>query len=113
MDAEKVLVIKKIRQYLNELKEHNITVEKVYLYGSYAKGNYHGFSDIDIAIVSKDFEGRWFADRDRIVPLRRNIDVRIEPMPYRPEDFTDSDPLAVEAMANGEEIEIRFPDKKD
>jgi len=38
--------------------------------------------------------------------LRRNIDVRIEPMPYRPEDFTDSDPLAVEVMATGEEIKI-------
>jgi len=108
MDAEKVLVIKKIRQYLNELRKHNITVEKAYLYGSYAnaKGNYHEFSDIDIAIISKDFEGRWFADRDRIVPLRRHIDVRIEPMPYRPEDFTDSDPLAVEVIATGEEIKI-------
>ena len=106
MDAEKVLVIKKIRKYLDELEKHNITVEKIYLYGSYARGNYREFSDIDLALVSKDFEGRWFVDRDRIVPLRRNIDVRIEPMPYRPEDFTDSDPLAVEVMATGEEIEI-------
>lgn len=72
MDAEKVLVIEKIKRYLNELKDHNINVEKLYLYGSYAKGNYHEFSDIDVIMISKDFEGKWFADRDRIVPLRRN-----------------------------------------
>jgi len=72
VDAEKVLVIEKIKRYLNELKDHNINVEKLYLYGSYAKGNYHEFSDIDVIMISKDFEGKWFADRDRIVPLRRN-----------------------------------------
>lgn len=106
MDAAKVLAIRKVKQYLNELNEHNINVEKLYLYGSYAKGNYHEFSDIDVIMISKDFEGKWFVDRDRIVSLRRNIDVRIEPMPFRPEDFTDSDPLAVEVMATGEEIEV-------
>lgn len=39
-------------------------------------------------------------------PFTEDIDVRIEPMSYRPEDFTDSDPLAVEVMATGEEIKI-------
>ena len=47
-----------------------------------------------------------FSDWKRIAPLTKNIDVRIEPTPYRPEDFTDSDPLAVEVMATGEEIKI-------
>lgn len=55
---------------------------------------------------TSDFQGMRFYDWKQIVPFRRDIDVRIEPMPYRPEDFTDSDPLAVEVMANGEEIKI-------
>jgi len=47
-----------------------------------------------------------FSDWKRVAPLTEDIDVRIEPMPYRPEDFTDSDPLAAEIMATGEEIKI-------
>ena len=106
MDAEKVLVMEKVKRYLNELTRHGINIERAYLYGSYARGNYHKDSDIDIVIISSDFQGMRFYDWKQIVPFRRDIDVRIEPMPYRPEDFTDSDPLAVEVMANGEEIKI-------
>ncbi len=106
MDAGKVLVIEKVKRYLNELNRYGVKIEKAYLYGSYARGNYHKDSDIDIVIISRDFQGMRFSDWKRIAPLTENIDVRIEPMPYRPEDFTDSDPLAVEVMATGEEIKI-------
>jgi len=106
MASKKVLIIKKIKKYINELKKHGFNIEKVYLYGSYAKGNYHKDSDIDIVIISKDFQGIRFYDWKKIVPFRRKIDVRIEPMSYRPGDFNEGDPLAVEVMANGEEIKI-------
>jgi len=106
VDAEKVLVIKKVKRYLNELTRYGINIEKAYLYGSYARSNYHKDSDIDIVIISSDFQGMRFYDWQRIAPLTEDIDVRIEPMPYRPEDFTDSDRLAVEVMANGEEIKM-------
>ena len=106
MDAEKVLVIEKVKRYLNELTRYGINIEKAYLYGSYARGNYHKDSDIDIVIISSDFQGMRFYDWQRIAPLTEDIDLRIEPMPYRPGDFTDSEPLAVEVMANGEEIKM-------
>jgi len=106
MDTEKVLVIEKVKRYLSELNKHGIRIEKAYLYGSYARGNYHKDSDIDIVIISRNFQGMRFSDWKEIAPLTEDIDVRIEPMPYRPEDFTDSDPLAVEVMATGEEIKI-------
>ena len=106
MDAQKVLAIKRVKEYLKELRKHEIKIEKVYLYGSYAKGNYHKDSDIDIIIISKDFSGSRFFDSLKITRFRRSIDVRIEPTAYKPEDFTDSDPLAVEVMATGEEIKL-------
>jgi predicted nucleotidyltransferase len=106
VDAGKVLVLEKVKKYLNVLNRHSIKIEKAYLYGSYATGNYHKDSDIDIVLISRDFGGRRFSDWKRIAPLTEDIDVRIEPMPYRPEDFTDSDPLAVEVMATGEEIKV-------
>lgn len=106
MASRKNLIVKKIKKYVDELKKHNIRIEKVYLYGSFAKNKYHKNSDIDIVVISNDFQGIRFLDREKIVPLRRKIDVRIEPMPYRPEDFHEADPLAVEVMATGKEIKI-------
>lgn len=106
MDAKKSLVIKKVKRYLKELIKHKIRIEKAYLYGSYARGNYHKDSDIDVIIISKDFQGIGIYDWKRIIPYRRNIDVKIEPIAYKTEDFNDSDPLAVEVMATGEEIKL-------
>ncbi|MBI5143111.1 MAG: nucleotidyltransferase domain-containing protein, partial [Nitrospirae bacterium] len=76
-----------VRQYVAELRRNLIAVEEVIMFGSYAKGTAGEDSDIDIAVISKSFSGDRFEDRRRIVPLRRGIDGRIEPIPFRPEDF--------------------------
>jgi predicted nucleotidyltransferase len=103
--AENIDKIKSIiKQYIKIITQNKIEIEKIYLFGSYACGNATEDSDIDIAIISKDFEGDRFLDRRKIVPLRRKIDRRIEPIPFRTEDFKKSDPLALEIMTNGIEI---------
>ena len=48
-------VLNIITDYINKLKQQ-IPVEKVVLFGSYAKGNYTKDSDIDLAIFSPFFE---------------------------------------------------------
>jgi predicted nucleotidyltransferase len=93
-----------IRTYMGAIAKNNIKIEKVYLFGSYAHGTALEDSDIDVAIVSKDFSGDRFADRRRVVPLRRKIDRRLDPIPYRPENFKENDPLVVEILKNGVEI---------
>jgi len=93
-----------IKTYIGVVAKNNIKIEKVYLFGSYARGTALKDSDIDIAIVSKDFSGDRFADRRRVVPLRRKIDRRLEPMPYTPDNFKENDPLVVEILSNGIEI---------
>lgn len=100
------VIIKKVKKYLRVLQKNKYRVKKAYLYGSYAKANYHKDSDIDVLIVSDDFSGDRFRDSLKIVKFRRNIDLRIEPMPYRPEDFNDSDPLVVEVKRTGKEIRV-------
>ncbi len=103
--AENIDQIKSIiKQYIKIIKQHKIEINKIFLFGSYARGTATEDSDIDIAIISNDFEGDRFSDRRKIVPLRRNIDRRLEPIPFRTEDFTKSDPLALEIMTNGIEI---------
>ena len=47
---DKQLVYKKIHDYIQRLKENNIPVWRLYLYGSYAKNTYHKDSDIDLAV---------------------------------------------------------------
>lgn len=51
--------IKKIINSLAKtLTANRIAVDKIILYGSYARGNPRPHSDIDIAVISPDFKGK-------------------------------------------------------
>ena len=50
-------IIRVIRQYRNNLEALGIRVKKIILYGSYARGEVTRDSDIDLLVVSDDFEG--------------------------------------------------------
>ena len=52
-----VKIRKTISKYIRALKENDVNVDQAVLFGSYAKGNYSEWSDIDLAVVSKAFEG--------------------------------------------------------
>ena len=95
-----------IKQYIDVIKKNGIEVEKTYLFGSFARGTATQDSDIDIAIISKNFKGDRFDDRRLIVPLRRQIDLRLEPIPFKPENFKENDPLAIEIIQNGIELDF-------
>jgi hypothetical protein len=104
MAASKTAIINLVKNYISVLKENNISIEKVLLFGSYIKGQQREDSDIDIAIVSPEFKGNRYLDRRVIVPLRRGIDSRIEPVPFTPEDFAKGGILIDEIKRTGEEI---------
>lgn len=80
-----------LRRYIEELRK-TIRVEKVFLFGSYATRTEHDYSDIDIAVISPDFDGG--SERDYLILGRAAIKVTplIEARPYRPEDLTDLSP---------------------
>lgn len=99
-------VIKIIKKYIKELRSNNILVTEAILFGSYAKGTEKEESDIDIAIISDDFTGDRFEDRRKIVPFRRKIDSRIEPMPFRPERFAEGGNLVDEIKKTGIKIAV-------
>ncbi|MBC8427028.1 MAG: nucleotidyltransferase domain-containing protein [Deltaproteobacteria bacterium] len=79
-------------------------VLKVVLYGSHAKGIAGTWSDIDLAVVSPDFSEDLFEERIRLMKLALVIDERIEPTPFRPEDFNENNPLVNEISESGVEI---------
>ena len=100
------LVIEAVKKYIRELERNNIPIQEAIVFGSYAKGDPKEESDIDIALVSTAFTGDRFEDRRKIVPLRRKIDNRIEPMPFRPEDFEEGGNLVDEIKKTGKAITI-------
>ena len=107
MVAATVTIEKIIQIYLQELLKNNIPVQEAIIFGSYAKGNPKEESDIDIALVSKAFTGDRFKDRRRIIPLRRTVDNRIEPIPFRPEDFSKGGNLVDEIKKTGKRVTLQ------
>jgi predicted nucleotidyltransferase len=106
MDKKNIkrIIYDTIKQYVAELKNNNIKCQNIYLYGSYSKGNFTEDSDIDLAIVSADLSGDRIDDQVLLMNLRNNIDVRIEPYPFLPEEFTADNPFVKTIMRTGENL---------
>jgi len=76
---------------------------RIILFGSYAKGNQHIDSDIDIAVVLKDYSNLSEIQLE-LMRLRRGIDSRIEPHPFRERDFEANNPIVHEILKFGHDI---------
>ena len=105
MAPTKDAVIRDIRRYVATLRENDIPVQRVLLFGSWARGAAGEDSDVDIALISDKFTGDRFEDRRRIVPLRRAINNRIEPIPFNSKTFANGGNLIDEIIRHGEEID--------
>ncbi|HID05131.1 MAG TPA: nucleotidyltransferase domain-containing protein [Aigarchaeota archaeon] len=78
-------------QLLKELSKR-FRIEKAYLFGSYARGNWLNTSDVDLIIVSPDFRGMRFMDRlEEIyrVAWRLRISPAVEAIPLTPEELKE------------------------
>jgi len=78
-----------------------LEVSQMYLYGSYAKGTFSTDSDIDIAVVGENFIGDPVEDMLKLMRIRRKVDMRIEPHPFKSSDFQLSDPYIKEILETG------------
>ncbi|MCX6153294.1 MAG: nucleotidyltransferase domain-containing protein [Candidatus Kapabacteria bacterium] len=94
-------IIEIIKNFVIEAKVDNVSIEKAILFGSYAKGTNHKFSDIDVAVVSKDFEGTRFYDNEKLSRSKIDTSIDLETHPYRPEDFTEDNPFVKEILETG------------
>jgi len=94
-----------LRLFIKEL-EKAIRVDKVFVYGSYAHNRAHDYSDIDVAVVSPDFEGG--TERDYLILGRAALKVSplIEAKPYRPQDLKNLSPsdFLAEILRTGKKI---------
>lgn len=93
-----------VKDYINKLKKE-IPIEKAVLFGSYAKGNQHNDSDVDLAIFSDYFDGMRRVDGINYLLLRAvEYDIDIEPLPFTKADYFEQSGFAREVLKEGIDI---------
>ena len=93
-------IMQSIKKYIEKISQY-YKIEAIILFGSYAKGTEDEDSDIDIAIISNDFNDI-IEDGAKLIGLTWKIDTRIEPHPITTEDYKNvSNPFIREVVDTG------------
>jgi len=98
MDKESAIEL--VRQYLALLKENHLNVESAWMFGSYAQGNFHKDSDIDLALVFPSVSDRIDLQTSLLI-LGRKFEYIIEPHPFSTKEFNLLHPLVNEILSKG------------
>jgi len=100
--------IKVIKKFAKKLRKEGIAVDHVILYGSYAKGNVRPHSDIDVAVVSKNFGRDQVEEGMLLFRIAGKIDPRLEPVPISKKNYEHDTwiPLIHEIREKGVEVKI-------
>lgn len=99
MDNSEVLTI--LSKYKLLVSKY-FDIDKVVLFGSFAKGNQHEYSDIDVAIIVNSLQQDFFIYAPLLWKLRREVDERIEPIII--EKNNDKSGFLEEILRTGVEI---------
>ena len=70
-------IVREYKQVIAPLFDGKV---KVYLYGSYSKGNPNPWSDIDVAVIIPTLEGDWLKLSIALNRNVRKVNLRIEPV---------------------------------
>jgi len=103
-DFETVITI--VQQYIADVKKV-MPIDKVYLYGSYAKGIQRENSDVDICFFSQAFESRHSLDiltELFYLKIKYDKDILIEPNAFPVSALYNDNPFVKEIIRTGREI---------
>lgn len=79
-------------------------VKKVYLYGSYCKGNYNEESDLDIAVFIDESKISIYEEYKRIAYLCLGYAIDIQPQVFSYDELCDPIGIVEEITENGVEL---------
>ena len=90
MDKDNISEI--ISCFKKALEAKGIKIDKIILYGSWAEGTQREDSDIDLVVISKDFQEKDFWQRINVLSEAiYEIFVPIEAMAFTPEEWERGD----------------------
>ncbi len=93
MSLGKNQAIIKARKFVSLLRSQGMDISEAFLFGSAMTNFSDENSDIDIALVSKEFSGVPFYDVKKLTKYRREVDLRLEIHPYSLDDILYNPPL--------------------
>ena len=100
-------IINIIENFIRLLKEENIIIEKVILFGSYAKGTYRDDSDIDLAIISPNFKEEDCIENMTLLLCKANIlKADIQTIPFSVEEYNNPKGIMEEILNTGIELQV-------
>ena len=92
------------KQYADEVR-NTLPVEKVFLFGSYAKGTADELSDVDIAFFINNFNGKTRVEIGvELLRLTHRYNAYIEPLVFHFSEIAKGNPFVNEIIYTGLEI---------
>lgn len=104
MDYQKVEEI--IDFFSNRLTAHTVRVKQIILFGSQSDGSANSESDIDLCVISDNFEGKGILERAKMI---RNAEIetikkyliQLDIINMTPEELEKGTSLAAQFVSNG------------
>ncbi|MBX3042815.1 MAG: nucleotidyltransferase domain-containing protein [Candidatus Kapabacteria bacterium] len=93
-----------VKKLVEQIEQSQIKIVEAFLFGSYAKGTYNEWSDIDVALISDDFVGNRFLDLKKIAGATLKTSIDIQPHTFRKNDFNSDNPIVEEILRSGIKI---------
>jgi uncharacterized protein len=95
-------VLETISRFRIALEARGVRVQKMVLFGSCATGAQDSDSDIDLAVVSRDFEGKGFWERVEIISgAVYDVFAPIEATTFTPDEWERGDSLIAQFAREG------------
>jgi predicted nucleotidyltransferase len=103
MDKAEVITI--LESFRENLESVGVRSSTIILYGSYARGDWSEWSDIDVIVVSEDFVNMGYWDRiDKMVEAIYPTRAPIEAVAMTPEEWEKGDSMIAQIARDGETV---------
>ncbi|MFH1369769.1 MAG: nucleotidyltransferase domain-containing protein [Planctomycetota bacterium] len=100
-------VIAAVKEYLNHLAQNGLSVAFAVIFGSQVTGHANELSDIDLIVVSPQFDGKIKRDIiNKLWHIAARTDSRIEPIPCGQDQWKNNNADAILEIARNEGVTI-------
>ena len=113
MAHENETIMQVLANYVNDVK-NIFSIEKVYLYGSYAKGLANEYSDIDVCFFLSTFGSKRSVDivTELLTIAGKYSDYYIEPRAFPFTEIENNNPFVKEVLRTGYEVLLQVNKKE-